>query len=62
MEDDQQHVWVVKNPEGQIEVPVLHDEVARTFEEVGWHVERLPVADLKDRDLNCLQKACWVRR
>jgi hypothetical protein len=63
MGEDLQQFWLVRAPHpGAIEVPVLHEEVARRFEADGWEVEQLPLALLDQRELNCLRKARRLRR
>jgi hypothetical protein len=55
VDEDDRHFWLVRNQDGEIEVPVLQQEVAETFRKAGWKVTRLPMAALKAVDLRYLR-------
>lgn len=57
MDQELRHFWLMRLPDTEFRVPVLHEEVADTFRASGWVVTQLPISALEEADVRCLETA-----
>lgn len=52
-----ERVWMIRNPDGELEVATLDRRTALLFRDAGWKVQDLPLAAFSVKELRILRAA-----